>query len=625
MNRTDSSTDASRNDIIQPLIRNTFLQGPPGLIALPVDRSLDPGGRHFDPDEGSILEQFDKEILRMILGHLDPVWLFQLEKAIPEMCRYLTSEKSNLDWYNAVPAPLLLEPERFQSETQKSLRVRHFTASMGEQTLPDGHLVNISDKEMRQMIMPRETSSLIMLGGYGRAPNKYTLPRLDNISMLAEENDKIMMRYVAHPRGSDLQYPLIRLDKATFRTRVLAIGGPYDKTLSYRRELLGNMLSSRCCLCLEGMGPNFGGEAFKLQFCIKCWDSVTVHLSVYEKHHVTGDDVLKTVQAGIPINKLLPNGQIWLPHADEICRATYQIDLGTALAKKAYLHQLARYKNKEDRLSSAQRKLRIKILEAAQKIWTDPAHPGRELVAGPTKAQIEYMNQSFLPARKLGDVLFSPLALAHEALLIPSEDHKGYPVDPTLGATRHAVAVDWLEDDNRVMVLAADMLGLLWTTKSLNTKLVQLAQNYHVARLREAFDAKNPTKHSQRIADHHSEKKFKKGMRITLAKLQIEPDETTAAVALTATSKAMHDARELLPGIIGAACSLCPATAQVSPRGLRAVVDHIRLVSIPPISGPGAKSRMKVSESALMPLSLTLVPCCQPPQSFTPYSSPDPS
>ncbi|KPI41240.1 uncharacterized protein AB675_7840 [Cyphellophora attinorum] len=310
--------DAARNNIIEPLIRNTFLQGPAGSIALPVDRSLDPGGRHFDPDRGSILEQFDKEILRIILGHVDAVWLFQLEKAIPKMCRYLTGAESNLDWYNAIPAPLLLEP----GATSQNRKIVSKSAALL-------HLW------MRQMIMSRETSSLIMLGGYDRAPNKYMLPRLDNISMLAEENNKIMTRYVAHPRGDDLQYPLIRLDKATFRTRVLAVGGPYDENLSYRRELLGNMLSSgRCCLCLEAMGPNFGGEAFKLQFCTKCWDSLTVHMSVYEKHHVTGDDILTTVQDALPVNKLLPNGQIWLPYADEICRATYQIDFGTALAKQ---------------------------------------------------------------------------------------------------------------------------------------------------------------------------------------------------------------------------------------------------------------------------------------------------
>ncbi|KPI41276.1 uncharacterized protein AB675_7852 [Cyphellophora attinorum] len=169
-------------------------------------------------------------------------------------------------------------------------------------------------------------------------------------------------------------------------------------------------------------------------------------------------------------------------------------------------------------------------------------------------------------------------------------ESRGRPNDPTLGATRHAMAVDWLEDDNHVMILAAEMLGLLWTTKSLNTKLVQLAQNYHVARLRQAFDAENPTEHSQRIANHHNDKKFTKGMRITLAKLKIEPDSTTAAVALTANSQAMHDTTKLLPGIIGAACALCPATAMVSPRGLRGVVDHIRLCHGPYFWGGKAGS-----------------------------------
>jgi hypothetical protein len=45
-------------------------------------------------------------------------------------------------------------------------------------------------------------------------------------------------------------------------------------------------------------------------------------------------------------------------------------------------------------------------------------------------------------------------------------------------------------------------------------------------------------------------------------------------------------------------------------------------VSILPKIEAGAKSRTKVSESALMPWSLTRVPCCHPPQFFLPIHVP---
>ena len=50
----------------------------------------------------------------MILGYLEPIWLFQAEAAHPQICALLASLKSI--WYENLPPALFTEPEHFQDE-----------------------------------------------------------------------------------------------------------------------------------------------------------------------------------------------------------------------------------------------------------------------------------------------------------------------------------------------------------------------------------------------------------------------------------------------------------------------------------------------------------------------------
>jgi hypothetical protein len=65
-----------------------------------------------------VLLQFPAEILKHILVYLEPIWLFQVAAAYPQIDDLLGFETSNRIWYDAVPAALFLEPEAFQDEVQ---------------------------------------------------------------------------------------------------------------------------------------------------------------------------------------------------------------------------------------------------------------------------------------------------------------------------------------------------------------------------------------------------------------------------------------------------------------------------------------------------------------------------
>jgi hypothetical protein len=50
----------------------------------------------------------------MILGHLEPIWLFQAEAAFPTI--HQISRRANRLWYDILPTALFTEPEHFQNE-----------------------------------------------------------------------------------------------------------------------------------------------------------------------------------------------------------------------------------------------------------------------------------------------------------------------------------------------------------------------------------------------------------------------------------------------------------------------------------------------------------------------------
>lgn len=88
--------DARPCDFKKSVIDSPLLLGPPRSSVLIGDAPL--SGLHYDPANGSILEQFPSEILDKVLMLLEPIWLFQLERAVKSIADYLTSWKSNPIW-----------------------------------------------------------------------------------------------------------------------------------------------------------------------------------------------------------------------------------------------------------------------------------------------------------------------------------------------------------------------------------------------------------------------------------------------------------------------------------------------------------------------------------------------
>jgi hypothetical protein len=56
----------------------------------------------------------------MILGYLEPIWLFQAEAAYPQIRALSTS--LNSVWYEIMPPALFAEPEHFQNEDRVAAR-----------------------------------------------------------------------------------------------------------------------------------------------------------------------------------------------------------------------------------------------------------------------------------------------------------------------------------------------------------------------------------------------------------------------------------------------------------------------------------------------------------------------
>jgi hypothetical protein len=56
----------------------------------------------------------------MVLGYLEPIWLFQAEAAYPPIRALSTS--LNSIWYEIIPPALFTEPEHFQNEGRVAAR-----------------------------------------------------------------------------------------------------------------------------------------------------------------------------------------------------------------------------------------------------------------------------------------------------------------------------------------------------------------------------------------------------------------------------------------------------------------------------------------------------------------------
>jgi hypothetical protein len=78
----------------------------------------------------------------MILGYIDPIWLFQAEAAYPQIRAFSTS--LNSVWYEIMPPALFTEPEHFQNED-------HVSARQSEQDFSSLQLATSDDRSVLPM------------------------------------------------------------------------------------------------------------------------------------------------------------------------------------------------------------------------------------------------------------------------------------------------------------------------------------------------------------------------------------------------------------------------------------------------------------------------------------------
>lgn len=104
------SLEYDRARLRQGLIKSNFFLGPfTGIAAKPLLCS-----------PAQTIQQLPRllalpnEILKMVLGYLEPIWLFQAEAAYTQI-RAL-SLRLNSVWYEIMPPALFAEPEQFQNE-----------------------------------------------------------------------------------------------------------------------------------------------------------------------------------------------------------------------------------------------------------------------------------------------------------------------------------------------------------------------------------------------------------------------------------------------------------------------------------------------------------------------------
>ena len=406
----------TRKEILRSPALNTFLQGPAKCSQKP-GHQPEGSGRHYDPAGGSILNQFPSEIINKIASYLDPVWMFQLEKAVPELGDYLHSQEASSVWYGVLPAAMLLQPEMHQSEDQKGLKEQRF-CDMGLLGAPGvlqktevGHNVRIHHNTRQSTITPLANTDR-QLQSRATSPRSFCLPSLPGVSTLAHEI-ALKPRWDVRQHQPSREYPIIKFPDGTYRVRTLALGGPFMPHISYRREILGRMLSFRspcCCLCLEKFPETTGRHLLLgLPFCKSCYDAlmwipeplgsaVTKHVT----KHLKSRDMRTTATHRVDRYRSRR-----LAVADAASQELFGVDMKTAEAKDAYFQRLAKFKNKGTALEGQRRKIRHKIIEKAQSIWD------RDLLSS---RKAKYWKASFLPSRLLGEVLFAPVALNHNAL-----------------------------------------------------------------------------------------------------------------------------------------------------------------------------------------------------------------
>lgn len=102
------------------------------------------------------------------------------------------------------------------------------------------------------------------------------IPKINNMSELCMHVE--WSCDLKHPTDTRY-YPLIPSGKDSFRIRNLALGGPFQPEIDYRRELAGWLhYGRRCQICAQPLHPNYRPHRidFGVLFCHVCHNDYTL-------------------------------------------------------------------------------------------------------------------------------------------------------------------------------------------------------------------------------------------------------------------------------------------------------------------------------------------------------------
>lgn len=518
-------------------------------------------GQHYIPGV-PITTQLPPEILLKVLGHLDPIWLFQAEAACSHIRSFLQSPASNKIWYNALPAALLAQPEYFQSEREVALVQNNQNLEVYSVSAIDASSAHFNSKVQVDDIAVNYPAANGFNSSY------FTLPALTEVSGLAAE--VYDNTGVHHPERKYLnQYPFIKSRSYPIRKRTLALGGPFDISISYRRELLGHLLhDGRCYICYESFNDwRSRVQRFGMPFCESCVASLTVTWvdaqkipSLLELLARAGHGPWEPFRFS-----LVATEGFWRPKVDEILQSFIGTDYSTTVAKQQYFDYLhAALAPVEDGLRAAKRHTRGMIVVEAKKLWDAPR--------GFAKAEsdaIESMRTTYAPTDKLSKFLFPDRDLYTEAVYLPHDIEASWVGDHMDRLHSMSQVLTFMLSPTRIADTARSMVLDLIKNKAKVTTLVKAAHEWHVNRL-----SATPT-FEQLVWPPPGTRGYR-GTRfnVILEKLHLVDADITCGISLTPDGE--ETAKRLLPKIIQASCVACPQTNMLAPRGIDGVVSHVR-------------------------------------------------
>ncbi|ERF70906.1 hypothetical protein EPUS_02428 [Endocarpon pusillum Z07020] len=433
-------------------------------------------GRHSSRPDRPVLLRFPVEILKNILEYLEPIWLIQVASAYPDINKVLGFQQSNRIWYDALPAALFLEPESFQDEVLVENRKMAYTSGDGTDTT-----LQLSTNHFRN-----ETFY------YGSTrSSRFVLPVLLGLSELSLNLD--FSYDTTHPHDRRF-YPT-----TPTRVRVMALGGPYQPWLDYRREITGHLhYNMRCCICLELTGRyRRYKQIWGLKWCTKCYDHYMLDPAQVSK--IPGLVMLIKRFAYVSSIRLRekPQNYEYRPMVDEILRARIGIDFETAVNVQCYILQLLQtWKGGPqcEQLRVNRSRLRGDIVKRAQEIWQSIKLKGNENFVEKTgdlavrrlaiqKKIIVHARERWAPASVLPTFLFPSRLLTDADLWLPYDPDEQWLPDPTLQleTSRDVLraGTGWVDQKAREMLLELviykpDMAISTW---------VKAAEQWHIQRI----------------------------------------------------------------------------------------------------------------------------------------------